>query len=59
MAESKKVKRYRETLHELAKPQPEKRRKELEGEAAKLGTEIHGEERKGTPKIKPAGKPRR
>ena len=33
--------------------------KELEGEAAKLGTEIHGEERKGKPKIRPGNKPRR
>jgi hypothetical protein len=59
MAESKKVRRYRETLHELAKPQTETRRKELEGKAAKLGTEIYGEERKGKPKIKPGNKPRR
>ena len=59
MAESKKIKEYRKTLHEMAKPQPEERRKELEGKAAKLGTEIHGEERKGKPKVKPAGKPRR
>jgi hypothetical protein len=59
MAESKKVKKYRETLQEMAKPQPEAQRKELEGEAAKLGTEIYGEERKGKPKIKPGDKPRR
>ena len=37
MAESKKIRRYRETLHEMAKPQSEQRRKELEGKAAKLG----------------------
>jgi hypothetical protein len=59
MAESKKVRRYREALHDLAKPQDETRRKELEGKAAKLGTEIYGEERKGKPKIKPGNKPRR
>ena len=59
MAESKKVKEYRKALHDMAKPQPEKRRKELEGKAAKLGSEIYGEERKGKPKVKPANKPRR
>ena len=59
MAESKKIKRDRETLHEMAKPQSEARRKELEGKAAKLGTEIYGEERKGKPKVQPGGKPRR
>lgn len=59
MAESKKVKAYRETLHEMAKPQKKQQQKELEGKAAKLGTEIYGEERKGKPKVKPAGKPRR
>ncbi|NJM92061.1 MAG: hypothetical protein HC861_04935 [Rhodospirillaceae bacterium] len=59
MAESKKVKNYRETLHEMAKPQNEPRRKELEGKAAKLGAEIYGEERKGKPQARPGGKPRR
>ena len=59
MAESRKVKEYRKALQDMAKPQPEQRRKELEGKAAKLGTEIHGEERKGKPTIKPANKPRR
>ena len=59
MAESKKIKEYRKTLQDMAKPQPEERRKELEGKAAKLGTEIYGEERKGKPKIKPGNKPRR
>ena len=59
MAESKKIKEYRKTLQDMAKPQPEQRRKELEGKAAKLGTEIYGEERKGKPKIKPGNKPRR
>ena len=59
MAESKKVRKYRETLHEMAKPRSEERRKELEGKAAKLGTEIYGEERKGKPKIKPGSRPRR
>jgi len=52
MAESRKVKDYRNTLQDMTKPQPEQRRKELEGKAAKLGTEIYGEERKGKPKIK-------
>jgi len=59
MAESKKIKRYREALHEMAKPQSDARRKELEGKAAKLGTEIYGEERKGKPRVKLGGKPRR
>ena len=59
MAESKKIKDYRKSLHDMAKPQNEQRRKELEGEAAKLGTEIDGEESKGKPKIKLGGKPRR
>ena len=59
MAESKKIKEYRKTLQDMAKPQPEQRRKELEGKAAKLGTEIYGEERKGKPKLKPGSKPRR
>lgn len=59
MAESRKIKEYRKALHDMAKPQPEGRRKELEGKAAKLGAEIYGEERKGKPKTKPASKPRR
>jgi hypothetical protein len=59
MAESKKIKEYRKSLQDMAKPQSEERRKELEGEAAKLGNEIYGEERKGKPKIKPGSKPRR
>jgi hypothetical protein len=59
MAESKKIRQYREALHEMAKPQSEVRRKELEGKAAKLGTEIYGEERKGKPKARPGNKPRR
>jgi len=53
MPESKKVREYRKTLHEMAKPQKDERRKALEGKAAKLGTEIHGEERKGKPNTKP------
>jgi hypothetical protein len=59
MAESKKIEAYRKSLQEMAKPQSEERRKALEGKAAKLGTEIYGEERKGKPKASPAGKPRR
>jgi hypothetical protein len=59
MAESKKVKAYRKSLQDMAKPQSEERRKALEGKAAKLGTEIYGEERKGKPKAGPGGKPRR
>ncbi len=58
MADSRKVKEYRKSLQDMAKPQPEQRRKELEGKAAKLGTEIHGEERKGKPTTKPGGTPR-
>jgi hypothetical protein len=58
MAESKKIKEYRKTLQDMAKPQSEQRRKVLEGKAAKLGTEIYGEERKGKPKVKPGSKPR-
>jgi|RhiMethySRZTD1v2_1073278.scaffolds.fasta_scaffold00621_26 hypothetical protein len=53
MAERKKIREYRQTLHEMAKPQTSARRKHLEGKAAKLGTEIHGEESKGKPKTKP------
>jgi hypothetical protein len=59
MKESRKIKEYRKSLQDLAKPQSKERRKVLEGKAAKLGTEIYGEERKGKPKIKPGGKPRR
>lgn len=59
MAESRKIREYRETLHEMAKPQTAARQKHLAGKAAKLGTEIHGEESKGRPKAKTAGKPRR
>jgi hypothetical protein len=59
MPERKKIREYRGALHEMAKPQREKSRRKLEGKAAKLGTEIYGEERKAKPKIKPAGKPRR
>ena len=44
MAESKKIRRYRETLQDMAKPQTEERHKLLEGKAAKLGTEIYGEQ---------------
>jgi hypothetical protein len=58
MPESKKVKEYRDTLQDMSKPQTRRRKKELEGKAAKLGTEIYGEERKGKPKIKPGNKPR-
>lgn len=53
MPEGKKIKAYRETLHEMAKSQTDQRRKHLEGKAAKLGTEIQGEESKGRPKTKP------
>ena len=59
MPESRKVKAYREKLHKIATPRNKKRRAELEGEAAKLGNEIYGEERKGKPRSKPGGKPRR
>ena len=59
MPESKKIKAYRKTLHEMAKPQIHRRKSELEGKAAKLGTEIYGEERKAKPKTRPDGKPRR
>ena len=58
MAESRKIRAYRETLQDMAKPQTEERHKVLEGKAAKLGTEIYGEQRKGKPKIKPDNKPR-
>jgi hypothetical protein len=60
MPESKKVKEYRKTLQDMAKPNDKRgKKKELEGKAAKLGTEIYGEERKGKPKTKPGNKPRR
>ncbi|WP_119303759.1 hypothetical protein [Dongia deserti] len=59
MPESKKVKEYRQTLQELAKPHGKRHKKVLEGKAAKLGTEIYGEERKAKPKIKPGNKPRK
>ncbi|HET6161320.1 MAG TPA: hypothetical protein VFE34_23460 [Dongiaceae bacterium] len=59
MPERKKIRNYRETLHEMAKPQNKEQRKSLEGKAAKLGTEIYGEERKGKPKTKTGSKPRR
>jgi hypothetical protein len=59
MPESKKIKEYRETLQDMAKPRGKRNKKELEGKAAKLGTEIYGEERKGKPETKPGNKPRR
>jgi hypothetical protein len=59
MSESKKLKDYRKTLHEMAKPHGKQHKKVLEGKAAKLGTEIYGDERKAKPKIKPGNKPRR
>ena len=59
MVESRKVKEYRKSLQDMAKPQPEPERREAEGKAAKLGNEIYGEERKGKPDIKPGNKPRR
>ena len=59
MAERKKVKEYREAVHELAKPHGKQHKKVLEGKASKLGTEIYGEERKGKPKAKPGSKPRK
>lgn len=59
MTERKKIKEYRDSLQDMTKPQPDHRRKELEGKAAKLGAEIYGEERKGKPKSSPGGKPRR
>ena len=59
MPESKKVKEYRKTLHEMSKPHGKRHKQVLEGDAAKLGHEIYGEERKGKPKTKPGNKPRR
>lgn len=58
MAESRKAKEYRASLHELARPRNERRRKELHGKSAKLGHEIYGEERKGKPRSEPGRKPR-
>jgi hypothetical protein len=59
MPESKKVKAYREAIHELAKPHGKRHKKVLEGKVAKLGTEIYGEESKGRPKSKLSKKPRK
>lgn len=59
MPERKKVKEYRETLQQMAKPKKAKQRQALEGKAAKLGIELYGEERKGRPDVKLKGKPRR
>jgi hypothetical protein len=59
MPESRKIRAYRKALHEMAKPQTPRRKRELEGKAGKLGTEIYGEERKAKPKAKPGSKPRR
>ncbi len=59
MPESKKVKDYRKALQDMAKPQGKRSKKELEGKAAKLGTEIYGEERKGKPKARRGDKPHR
>ena len=59
MAERRKIREYREALHEMAKPQKEERRKDLLGKRSKLGTEIYGEERKAKPKTRTAAKPRR
>ncbi len=59
MPESKKVKEYRKTLQEMSKPHGKRHKEVLEGKAAKLGTEIYGEERKAKPKLKPGNKPRR
>ncbi|HET6620137.1 MAG TPA: hypothetical protein VFG64_09360 [Dongiaceae bacterium] len=58
MAERKKIREYRDALHGMARPQKEGRRKSLEGKAAKLGTEIYGEERKAKPKTRGGAKPR-
>jgi hypothetical protein len=58
MPERKKIKEYREALHDMSKPKSKRQKNELEGKAAKLGNEIYGEERKGKPKIKPGNKPR-
>lgn len=62
MPDRKKVREYRETLHQMAQDRAGTR-KELEGKAAKLGVEIYGEERKGKPRGSTSrsakGKPRR
>lgn len=56
MAESGKIKEYRHALQALAAPAsaPQdgatERRRNLEGKAAKLGAEIHGEERAAKPR---------
>jgi hypothetical protein len=57
MPESKKIKAYREATQELAKPHGKRHKQVLEGKAAKLGTEIYGEESKGRPQSKPGSKP--
>ena len=59
MPERKKIREYRGTLHEMAEPRKDERRKTLEGKAVKLSTEIHGEKRKARPKTKTDTKPRR
>jgi hypothetical protein len=61
MPERKKVREYRDTLHKMARgeAQDETTVKKLEGKAAKLGVEIYGEERKGKPRTKVTGRPRR
>ena len=59
MPDRKKIREYRETLHQMAKLRKDQRRKHLEGKAARLGTEIYGEERKAKPKTKTGAKPRR
>jgi len=59
MADRKKFGEYREILREMAEPQKNLRRQHLEGKAAKLGTEIYGEERKGKLQTKADAKPRR
>ena len=59
MTESRKIREYRKSLQDMAKPQTEERHKVLEGRAAKLGTEIYGEQRKGKPRTEPGRKPRR
>ena len=41
MAETKKIRRYRETLQDMAKPQTEERHKVLEGKAAKRWPAVH------------------
>ena len=62
MPDRKKLRAYRETLHQMAQDRAGTR-KDLEGKAAKLGLEIYGEERKGKPRGSTSGgakaKPRR